>query len=153
MGGATVATAWLGSVRMRTPSGATSWPTVKTSWMPSSDTSAVNDSGMEPGRQDTCTSRRIISRMPLVSRTPTGSPTCRRGTVTWMGLSMATSCRSTCTRSSVTGSSCMSRMMAMRLSADSPKETWSSWVPPSWPWMRRKMSLGLTVMFTGVLPP
>ena len=39
------------------------------------------------------------------------------------------------------------------LVGESPKVTWSSWVPPSWPWMRRKISLGLTVMFTGMPPP
>ena len=108
---------------------------------------------MLPGRQETRTSRRIISRMPWVSLTPIASPTWCTATVTWMARSIATSCRSTWTRFSETGSNCMSRMIAIFASVVPSKVTWNSWVLPSWPWMRRKMSLGVTATFTGLAPP
>ena len=108
---------------------------------------------MLPGRQETRTSRSTISRMPEASLTPIDSPTWWMATETWMARSIATSCRSTWMRFSETGSNCMSRMIAILPSLPPSKVTRNSWVLPSWPWISRRMSFGVTATFTGAAPP
>ncbi len=56
-------------------------------------------------------------------------------------------------RFSETGSNCMSRMIAILASVVPSKVTRKSWVLPSWPWMSRSTSLGVTATFTGPTPP
>src|SRR5262249_42390543 len=60
---------------------------------------------------------------------------------------------STCTSFSVTGSNCMSRMMAIRAPPSPSNFNDNSWVVPSRPWMIRRTSRGLTVMVCGAAPP
>ena len=92
--------------------------------------------------------------MPLVSRTPTASPTGRTATRTVIGLSADTSWRSTCTRFSVTGSNCMARMMAIRVELPSPSNfSVSSWVVPSWPAIIFSTARGSTATSSFLAPP
>src|SRR5438552_336971 len=153
IGGDTVATAWPGSLTIRTPSGGRRSRTVRTSPMARFETSASMRSGMLVGSVETSTSCMTRLRMPFVSRTPTASPTGCTATRTVMARSARTSWMSTCTSFSVTGSNCMSRMMAIRAPPSPSTFSESSCVVPSWPWMMRSTSRGLTVMVCGVAPP
>ncbi len=91
--------------------------------------------------------------MPFVSLTPMASPTGCTATRTVMARSARTSWMSTCNSRSVTGSNCMSRMMAIRAPPSPSTLRESSCVVPSWPWMIRSTSRGLTAMVSGAAPP